>query len=104
MLSPDIHACIEEVISQFLSCCSGHPSRIKLYTFGSVLRLDDHQPQDIDVLVLYKRGDLDLAHTVCNQMRELITYPPLDVLALSEDEERETDFISGAEATRIWPP
>ncbi|MDH6487310.1 hypothetical protein M2157_003309 [Streptomyces sp. SAI-127] len=53
---------------------------------------------------MYQRNDLNSAHELCNHLRNLITYPPLDVLALSEDEEAETDFIGNVEAKKIWPP
>jgi hypothetical protein len=36
-------------------------------------------------------------------MRDLISYPPLDIIALSEDEEAETDFIYGVKAKNFWP-
>ncbi|RRQ79349.1 hypothetical protein CQW39_09340 [Streptomyces griseofuscus] len=95
---------VESVLEQVLACCSVRFPDVELYVFGSAVRRGDHQPGDVDILLLYKGEDLALAHDLCKSIRELLTYPPIDVLALSQDEERETDFIRTVDAKRFWPP
>ncbi|WP_280865603.1 nucleotidyltransferase domain-containing protein [Streptomyces sp. SAI-127] len=95
---------LAEVLQQVTECCADYPYRIDVYVFGSAAHSSKSHPSDIDILVVYQRNDLNSAHELCNHLRNLITYPPLDVLALSEDEEAETDFIGNVEAKKIWPP
>lgn len=85
-----------------ISYCSDLLCGVRLFVFGSALRSGD-KPRDIDVLVLYEDGNLEAAHILCNRIRSLITFPPLDVIALSESEERDTAFIEGVKAVRLWP-
>ncbi|WP_414496650.1 nucleotidyltransferase domain-containing protein [Streptomyces sp. CRN 30] len=90
-------------MQQVLACCSRLSSNTQVYVFGSAIHPGGHQPNDIDILVLYDCSELPSAHRFCSQLRALATFPPLDVLALSTDEESETDFICGVRAEKIWP-
>jgi predicted nucleotidyltransferase len=88
---------------QVLACCPPDLTEVHLYVFGSAAKAGGHQPSDVDILLLYREGDLSLAHDICSRIRDLITYPPIDVLALSQKEERETNFINTVNAQLIFP-
>ncbi|WP_416069805.1 nucleotidyltransferase domain-containing protein [Streptomyces sp. AK02-01A] len=77
---------------------------IDLYLFGSVVRTDGGQLGDVDILVVYEESSLTFAHAFCNHLRSLTTHPPLDVIALSRQEEIETYFVATVGAKKIWPP
>ncbi|MFJ9197885.1 hypothetical protein [Streptomyces flaveolus] len=76
---------------------------MQLYVFGSATNPTNHHPKDVDILLVYREGDLSLAHEICNRIRELVTYPPIDILALNLEEEIETNFIEAVNAKRFWP-
>jgi predicted nucleotidyltransferase len=74
---------------------------IRLYLFGSVLA-ENSDPSDIDVLITYPSGLLMIAHQLATHIRETTGFPPYDVIVLSSEEERETDFISTVSARLFW--
>lgn len=75
---------------------------VELYLFGSSTQ-DKASPSDVDVLLVYRDGDLSRGHDLAETIRELPVAEIYDVLALSESEERELEFIDGERAIRIWP-
>ncbi|MDX2967384.1 hypothetical protein [Streptomyces acidiscabies] len=94
---------VEQILDQVLTCCSVNLTEVQLHVFGSAIKPDNRQPKDVDILLVYREGNLSLAHDICDRIRSLVTYPPIDILALSLEEERETNFIEGVNAKRFWP-
>jgi hypothetical protein len=85
-----------------VDAASGVPSGITLYLFGSCL----HSPgdgNDVDVLLVYPHGDLSSAHALAESIRESSEHAVVDVVALSDAEERELGFIDSEQARQIWP-
>jgi predicted nucleotidyltransferase len=76
---------------------------VELYLFGSSTR-GKASPSDVDVLLVYPDGALSCGHDLAQIIRELPAAEIYDVLALSQREERELEFIDGEHAIRIWPP
>ncbi len=77
------------------------PVGTRLYLFGSVTR-DPRPHGDIDVFLIYPDGALDLAHALATDLRALDVVLPIEVLAMSETEERISDFIAGQRAQLVW--
>lgn len=93
-------------ITSLLSGVEEHVAKvvgIELYLFGSSTQ-EKSSPSDVDVLLVYPDGDLSCGHDLAETIRELPVAEIYDVLALSESEERELEFIDGERAIRIWPP
>lgn len=78
------------------------PSGAKLYLFGSCLR-GSGDGNDVDVLLVYPHGELSSAHLLAESIREGPDNAALDVVALSDTEERELGFIESEQARQIWP-
>ncbi|WP_209498994.1 nucleotidyltransferase domain-containing protein [Streptomyces sp. PvR006] len=91
---------LREAIFDFL----GSTHCVEIFFFGSITRTAADQNGDVDILVIYEEGALKLAHAFCSHLRSLTTHPPLDVIALSRQEERETSFVAIVGAKRFWPP
>jgi len=75
---------------------------LSIHVFGSVMH-GPESPNDIDILIVYDTEDFHLAHKLATCLRNLDAYPPIEVLALSRDEECETDFICTVQAVEVWP-
>jgi len=73
----------------------------QLHIFGSATKTPGPH-SDTDVLILYPSGHLDEAHQFATALRRLELFPPLDVIALSYEEERELDFIAFVKAKKFW--
>jgi predicted nucleotidyltransferase len=78
------------------------PSGTTLYLFGSHFRRSG-DGSDVDVLLIYPQGELRWAHALAELMRESAEDAVVDVLALSDAEERELGFIESEQAHQIWP-
>ncbi|MEV5751139.1 hypothetical protein AB0L00_25245 [Actinoallomurus sp. NPDC052308] len=97
-----------EILSSTIARLRGladiYPGRdnLSIYIFGSVTH-GSKRPNDIDILIVYSTGNFDLAHELATHFRRLDVYPSIEVLALSRDEERETDFIRTVQAVEVWP-
>ncbi|MEW2094782.1 nucleotidyltransferase domain-containing protein [Streptomyces sp. NPDC012485] len=74
----------------------------EIYLFGSAAK-GATTPQDTDVAVIYPEGSLELAHLVAQEYRTLDFSPPIEVIALSQAEQKECDFLRLVEALLIWP-
>lgn len=76
---------------------AGNYSRIQVWLFGSALR--SGSPSDIDVLLVYHdRRDVVAIREAC----WWTDYdPPLNIIAMTRDEEREYDFIAATHAVRL---
>ncbi|MCX4653747.1 nucleotidyltransferase domain-containing protein [Streptomyces microflavus] len=74
----------------------------EIYLFGSTAK-GVSNPQDTDVAVIYPEGSLELAHLVAEKYRTLDFSPPIEVIALSQSEQKECDFLSLVEASLLWP-
>lgn len=62
--------------------------------FGSILR-NERKCKDIDILLLYTTYSNEISRAICiisNQL-EVMTNLPVDITALSEDEEKENRFL-----------
>lgn len=79
----------------------GLPNGMTLYLFGSTLS-GATNCQDTDVLLVYSSGNLDAAHKLSTRLRSLAVLPPIEVVALSCDEEDETGFIESVGAQQFW--
>ncbi|GGU32803.1 nucleotidyltransferase domain-containing protein [Streptomyces lavendofoliae] len=74
----------------------------KIYLFGSTIR-GVSNPQDTDIAIIYPEGSLKLAHRVAERYRTLNFSPPVEVIALSQSEQEEFDFLSSVGASLLWP-
>ena len=79
-----------------------HTAGMSLYLFGSVAS-GANIHKDVDVLLVYPSGHLNHAHDLAEALRQLEVYPPIEVLALSQDEEEEADFVRTQRAVQLWP-
>lgn len=73
------------------------PSGMSIYAFGSAL-VDRRRARDLDILLIYPDGDLEVAHRVANQIRNTTPNGLVDVLAMSRTEERATAFVASERA------
>ncbi|SES43484.1 hypothetical protein SAMN04488000_13160 [Lentzea albida] len=72
---------------------------MQVWAFGSALRSD--RPNDLDVLIIYQdRAGVDELRSAAWWE---ISFPPLDIIAMTEDEERHYGFITGTNAVRLHP-
>ncbi|BDH51215.1 nucleotidyltransferase domain-containing protein [Streptomyces albidoflavus] len=74
----------------------------RIYLFGSTIRGAEN-PQDTDIAVIYPEGSLGLAHRTAEVYRRMNFSPPIEVIALSQSEQRECDFLSSVGASLLWP-
>ena len=77
------------------------PSGVTLYLFGSILT-DTIDRRDTDVLLVYPPGYLATAHQLAMHLRSLSVVPPIEVVAVSSEEEEETRFVEVVGAQRFW--
>ena len=66
----------------------------KVYVFGSILKKDKH-PNDIDILLLYSSFSFNILKNI-SEIKVTIeqkTFYPVDITALSFEEEKEMGFI-----------
>lgn len=73
---------------------------IDTYIFGSALH-DLSNSNDIDLLLVYRDGDLASAHDVADNVRRASKDKEFDVLAMSDVEECELGFIESQRAVCI---
>ena len=69
------------------------PPDMSLYLFGSATDSQATRPSDVDLLLVYRDRQHDRAHAVACALRETVAVPPLDVLAMSQSEAAEADFV-----------
>ena len=62
------------------------------YLFGSASR-DGCLADDLDVLIVYDHGDISNAKDLAGWLETQGPVPPADLVILSEEEERQTNFI-----------
>lgn len=70
------------------------------YLFGSFLR-NPKLAEDIDLLIVYQ--DENTTGQIRERLKELSTYFPLDLLLMTEEEEKSFDFIKTQNAHRLFP-
>lgn len=70
---------------------------LQLWLFGSALTVD--APADLDVLLVY--SDLTDVAAVRSAGWWIDTEPPIDLLAMTHEEEREYSFIENTRALRL---
>ena len=71
---------------------------LKWYLFGSAAK-EKHFFSDIDILIIYKsRINLD---TLKTQLESIELKHPLDIIFLSEKEEKELNFVNTVHGIRI---
>ena len=71
-----------------------------MYLFGSSLY--SSSPSDIDVLIVYPTGQLGTAHLAAEGLRRVDSCPRIEVVALSDEEEVELNFIARVKAVQVW--
>jgi hypothetical protein len=70
---------------------------LQLWLFGSALR--SRSPRDLDVLIVYSFRE-DVA-TIRDARRWSDEQPPIEIIAMTIDEEQDYSFISGVGARRL---
>jgi hypothetical protein len=75
---------------------------LRLYLFGSATQKAS-TPNDIDLMLVYPNGLLDVAHRVGEFLRSTAAAPPYDVLVASETEAMQLDLVAKQAAILIWP-
>ncbi|MFS8102709.1 nucleotidyltransferase domain-containing protein [Lentzea alba] len=86
------------VLGELIRCAATFPG-LQVWVFGSTLR--SSQPNDLDVLVIYQdRAEVD-------ELRKMgwweISVPPMDIIAMTEDEEQHYGFITETGAACLHP-
>lgn len=92
---------IIDLLRQIADDFEGHSCGLQLYLFGSALSGVKDQG-DIDVLLLYPVGCLEIAHELAMRLRSLDVMPPVEVVALSGDEVDEKQFIEVVGGELFW--
>jgi predicted nucleotidyltransferase len=77
------------------------PPEVEIWVFGSVLR--GETASDVDLIVTYEDGALDLARVVLDQLAATNALGLIDATLLSQSEVRSTDFVSKVNAERLIP-
>jgi predicted nucleotidyltransferase len=72
------------------------------YLFGSSSR-QESRPRDIDVLIVYAHEDVDRARELSRWLEVNGPMPPIDLVLLSEEEARQSEFIKAESALLAWP-
>lgn len=80
--------------------CADRCSGLDVWAFGSMMWSES--PSDLDVLIIYKNRD-DLM-TLRDMGLWEVTLPPVDIIAMTSDEESHYQFIKVTDAQRLHPP
>jgi predicted nucleotidyltransferase len=72
------------------------------YLFGTKAR-DEAEARDLDVLIVYDHGDIPRARTLAGWLEANGPVPPVDLVLLSAEEERQINFVEKEEAVLVWP-
>ncbi|MFC8535271.1 nucleotidyltransferase family protein [Streptomyces sp. NPDC057249] len=84
------------ILGELCECAAGYPG-MEIWVFGSMLRSE--QPRDLDVLIIYAcRGDVD---SIRNMGYWELSLPPVEIIAMTRDEESHYDFIRMTNARRL---
>ena len=86
------------ILDELCECAAGFPD-MEIWAFGSMLR--SGQPRDLDVLIIYRRRE-DVAGIRKMGFWEL-SLPPVEIIAMTRDEESHYDFIKITNARRLIP-
>lgn len=86
------------ILDELCECAAGFPD-MEIWAFGSMLR--SGQPRDLDVLIIYSRRE-DVAGIRKMGFWEL-SLPPVEIIAMTRDEESHYDFIKITNARRLVP-
>lgn len=70
------------------------------YIFGSYLRIEKHA-KDLDVLILYRH--VQSPSIVRESLNNISLCYPLDLIFMTDDEERGFDFINQQQAKKLYP-
>jgi predicted nucleotidyltransferase len=86
-------------LDELCRCAARFPG-LEIWAFGSMLR--SSEPHDLDVLIIYD----DANDVVAMRERQLweVTLPPVDIIAMTRDEEIHYDFVEVTRAVRLHPP
>jgi homogentisate 1,2-dioxygenase len=88
-------------IAEAIDVAAAHGIDARLYLFGSALD-SAAENADVDFLIVYRDGELAAATRLADEIRRLDVIPPTDVVALSDSEEVETDFVGTEDAVLLW--
>lgn len=86
------------ILDELCMCAEKFPG-LEVWAFGSMLQSD--RPHDLDVLIIYNhRADLVA-------LRDMglweVTAPPVEIIAMTPDEEHHYQFIKVTGALRLHP-
>ncbi|MGV9952835.1 nucleotidyltransferase domain-containing protein [Streptomyces cellulosae] len=86
------------ILDELCECAAGFPD-MEIWAFGSMLRSE--RPRDLDVLIIYSCRE-NVA-----DIREMgfweLSLPPVEIIAMTRDEESHYDFIKITNARRLIP-
>jgi predicted nucleotidyltransferase len=80
-----------------LCCCATVFPAVEVWAFGSMLRTEE--PNDLDILVLYDDPDNVVALRASGLWE--VNVPPVDIIAMTRDEEHHYRFIETTGAIRL---
>jgi len=87
------------ILNELCQCADLFPE-LELWAFGSMLL--PRRPNDLDVLIIYKNRCDVVA------LRDMglweVSAPPVDIIAMTPDEENHYQFIKITNAQRLHPP
>lgn len=86
------------ILDVLCECATEFPD-VEVWAFGSMLRSE--RPRDLDILIIYNRQQ-DVAAIRTMGLWEL-SLPPVEIIAMTRDEESHYDFIGIANAKRLMP-
>lgn len=85
------------ILNKISELSERNPS-IKIYLFGSSLQIGLFQ-SDIDLLIVYNRPEEPMILRM--KLKKIINKLPIDLIFLTQEEERELDFINKVNAKEI---
>jgi predicted nucleotidyltransferase len=86
-------------LDELCRCARNFPD-VEVWAFGSMLRSEN--PNDLDVLIIYKDRNDVIALRGMGLWE--VTLPPVDIMAMTPDEEHHYQFIKITNARRLHPP
>lgn len=84
------------ILDELCKCAAGFRD-MEIWVFGSMLRSE--QPRDLDVLIIYACRQ-DVA-SIRNMGYWELSFPPVEIIAMTRDEESHYDFIKITNARRL---
>ncbi|MER8116485.1 nucleotidyltransferase domain-containing protein [Streptomyces sp. NPDC094031] len=84
------------ILDELCECAAGFPG-MEIWVFGSMLRSE--QPRDLDVLIIY--GCREDVTSIRKMGYWELSLPPVEIIAMTRDEESHYDFINITNARRL---